>query len=101
MTDMTIPEQVDIPIVFTIRQASDNTVLYQDHQTFTIVRTDHIATLLEGAARRSGRPAAKILEKLVLTAVQDQLREDRVFTEILRASAGVVRLTVTFADITY
>jgi hypothetical protein len=100
MTNATIPSQIHVPLAIAIRRASDNTVLYQEHQTFTI-ETDPFATLIERTVQQSGRPAVEILEELVFKTIQNELKDDVALQEIVRGMADKVRLTMTFAGITY
>jgi hypothetical protein len=74
---------IKVPVVITIHELPDNTVVYQRRDIFTIEKTDAIVTALHAVAIRSGQPVAKVLEQFSRQAVEDKLAKDAGLQKII------------------
>jgi hypothetical protein len=90
-------QQIIIPVLITIHQASDNTIIHQREDSFTIDKTDEVMAFLQAAATRSGKPAADVLRQLSLNAVQDKLEKDAKLQKIINGFENTIKSKVRIA----
>jgi hypothetical protein len=69
-------KHIKIPVIISIQQVSNNTIIHQRRKIFTLDKTDEIVTVIEAVASRSGKPVADILHQFSLDTVKDKLEKD-------------------------
>jgi len=81
---MTKAKQIKIPILITVHRETDNSIIYQRKDIFTVDETDEVTQTLQAVAQRTGRPVEEVLERFSLETVQEKLAKDEELQKIIK-----------------